>query len=102
VVSGQWAVGSETVWSAATQRELATLKGFDGIVLGLTFSPDGGLLATAGGDGAIRLWTTASLQQVGEMKGGTPVVFSPDGRELVASVEAGALTGRKVAGAIHR
>jgi WD40 repeat protein len=95
-------IGEVTVWSAETQRELATLKGFDGIVLGLVFSPDGGLLATAGGDGVIRLWTTAAYQQVGEMKGGAPVVFSPDGRELVTSVEGGALASRKVAAAIRR
>ena len=53
------------------------------------FSPDDGLLATAGEDGVVDLWKVGSAEPVGRFLSDPPspvrrVAFSPDGRTLVA------------------
>jgi WD40 repeat protein len=68
----------------------------------VAFSPDGKLLATAGSDSLIRFWDTATYREIGKMKGAWPIVFSPDGKELVSSVGEGTLAIRKLAEAIPR
>jgi WD40 repeat protein len=81
------------LWDVATQRPVGRpLRPADdrtidrkGALFGLTFSPDGGMLATAGLDG-VRLFDTAGRRQIGpplyaERPIGT-VEFSPDGKRL--------------------
>ena len=50
----------------------------------MRFSPDGKLLASGGGDGAIRIWDTASARQTAVLEGHSGPVhsvrFSPDGK----------------------
>jgi WD40 repeat protein len=88
------------LWStAAWGEQLAALPvaadyGF-GIAVGLSFSPDGRLLAAPSGD-AVRVWDVASRGVVGDVRGHSMPVrwaaFSPDGRRLASAAADG--TGR--------
>ena len=57
----------------ARRRPLPADTGTDGGVNGVAFSPDGKLLASADGDGTVRLWNPATGQPVGAPLRPTPV-----------------------------
>jgi WD40 repeat protein len=75
--------------------EKATLKGhvdplpLHGGVYGVAFSPDSKTLASAGGDGTIKLWDVATAKEVATFRGHADrvfsVAFSPDGRQLASA-----------------
>ena len=73
-------------------RSLAELKGHQGSVTSVNFSPDGKQLATHGEDGTARL-CDLSGKQLAELKGHqgsvTSVNFSPDGKQLATSGDDG-------------
>ncbi|MFM8395215.1 MAG: WD40 repeat domain-containing protein, partial [Acidobacteriota bacterium] len=91
--------GTAKVWDVATGKPLSTLRADSENVLHVAFSPpragmDGDglstrLLATAGADGVVRLWDTASWREVRQLKGHTKQIheltFSPDGRWLATA-----------------
>lgn len=65
-----------------------TLTGHTDWVQSVSFSPDGKQLASAGNDGAIRIWDVASGQAVGALSGHrhpiNALAYSPDGKWLAS------------------
>jgi WD40 repeat protein/serine/threonine protein kinase len=80
--------GSLRFWDAESGGEIAEIEAHKGEIVGLTFRPNGQLLATIGADDKVRLWDVATREQYAEF----PTVyrnrarmlrraaFSPDGR----------------------
>jgi RNA polymerase sigma factor (sigma-70 family) len=94
LASGDHQEGAITLWDAASGKVIRQLKR-SGVVLALTFSPDGAFLACVGGDAdskkkyVIPLWDVKTGKIVHEMPSGYAwsVAFTPDGK-TVASAEA--------------
>jgi WD40 repeat protein len=84
---------SVRLWDPVRHVVLRTLTGYTGSVQGISFSPDGRRIATAGQDHTVRIWDAATGRQLSVFTGHTDVVdsvqFSPDGR----SVASGSLDG---------
>jgi WD40 repeat protein/tRNA A-37 threonylcarbamoyl transferase component Bud32 len=69
--------------------EQSRLRGHQGAVAAVAFSPDDQLLASAGADKAVKLWGVASGKEVRSMNGHTApvtsIAFSPDGKRLASA-----------------
>ena len=83
--------GTVRLWDVAKQTEAATLEGHRDRVTAVSFSPDGTLLASAGGwdDRTIRLWDAATQTEVATLRGHTGEVrsvsfSSPEGATLAS------------------
>jgi WD40 repeat protein/class 3 adenylate cyclase len=78
------------VWNAENGSLVRTFKGLTTPASSVAFSPDGALLAAGADDHFVHIWNVASGQEVMKLKGDQylpHVAFSPDGKELVATVQ---------------
>ncbi|MEB3885335.1 AAA family ATPase [Lyngbya sp. CCY1209] len=68
-------------------QEQNRLQGHASSVLGIAFSPDGDTIATAGNDGAAKLWSRngAWLQDLPHEASVTSVAFSPESRRILTT-----------------
>jgi WD40 repeat protein len=105
IIATAAAGGRVRLWDVATQRQIGRAMNTGAFVefpatctdepvagaCGVAFSPDGTILATAGGDGTARLWDVATQRQIGapitaSSNGGLlGVAFSPDGTILATA-----------------
>jgi WD40 repeat protein len=78
------------LWDATTGRELLTLAGHTGWVMGLAFSPDGKSLASTSLDGTVKVWSLSPGDEMVTVSGpgagfGTRVAYNPNGQEYITS-----------------
>jgi WD40 repeat protein len=77
------------VWDAASERELATLRGHTDKVTNAAWSPDGKQIVTASWDQTARVWGAASGRELATLRGHTDKVtnaaWSPDGKQIVTA-----------------
>src|SRR5262249_41075005 len=76
-------------WEETDDSLLAVLRGHEGSIESLAFSPNGHLLASGGTDRTIRMWNAANLAAHVELHGHkseiASLVFSPEGKYLASS-----------------
>ncbi len=76
------------LFDARDGTPLAAWKAHTDAVTDISVSPDGGLLASAGGDKLIRIWELASRREVAQIEGHLGsvrgVAFNPDATQLIS------------------
>jgi WD40 repeat protein/tRNA A-37 threonylcarbamoyl transferase component Bud32 len=76
------------LWDVPGCRVRTLLRGHDGSIFGLAFSPDGKLLASGASDGSLKLWDHAAGRETARLGSHATtlrsLVFSADGRTLVS------------------
>jgi WD40 repeat protein len=70
-------------------RELRSFQGHDGVIMAVSFSPDGKIIATGSFDKTIKIWQASNGKLLKTLKGHQDrlwsLSFSPDGKTLASS-----------------
>jgi WD40 repeat protein/serine/threonine protein kinase len=76
------------VWDANNGSELMTLRGHEGGINSVAFSPDGRWIVSGSGDKALKVWDVDSGSELMTFEGHrglvSSVAFSPDGKRVVS------------------
>jgi WD40 repeat protein len=84
--SSRWPDGTLTIWDPKTGDKVKTLQSHKDLVFAIAFAPKGNIMATAGFDGALKLWDTATWEETASWKVRLGVVqlrFTKDGEHLL-------------------
>jgi len=81
--------GAIYLWNITNGQQLSSLRGHTGRITGISFSPDGLLMATASYDGSVRLWHMDDLNTLpivfdDHTTWVTSVVFSNDNKYIIS------------------
>jgi WD40 repeat protein len=83
-----WTHNKIRVWDLTAGKEVGRKEGHEEGILSVAVTPDGEFVATAGKDGTMRLWESATGRQVALLQGKdffSRVAFAPDGKTLAVS-----------------
>jgi WD40 repeat protein len=79
------------LWDVSTGRLRRCLKGHDGYIHQVAFSPDGKILASVGRDSLVHLWNTTTGKETHRLKGHPHAVFSvafaPDAQTVASGCD---------------
>ncbi|HEY2251530.1 MAG TPA: WD40 repeat domain-containing protein, partial [Planctomycetaceae bacterium] len=87
--------GLARLWHADTGKEAVRLTGHTAYIEGIRFFPDDNRVATAGNDGTVRIWETATGNSLMEIKVGSAIGgldIAADGGLVATGTSNGALT----------
>lgn len=89
LAAGHWDIVS--LWDVFTGRRLSVFHGFGGYVNGLSFSPDGKLLAAGADSGLLQIWDIANRKRLQSVQFEwhsyvSDPAFSPDGHLVAVGI----------------